>query len=399
MVMALPLLALFFAAFGIGTGEFVIAGLLPDVSQDLGVSIPDAGYLVTAYALGIALGGPPTAVALRRLERRTALLLLVGIFTLGQAVCALSPNFAVLLVVRCLIAFTHGAYFGVAAVVATRLVPPERRGSAVALLLAGITVANILGVPAGTAIGNAFGWRATFWAVGGLSLLAWLMIAAVVPKAGAADAAPTAFREELRVLLRPPVYLSFAIIIVTIIGQFALFSYIAPLLIELTGIDTNTVPWLLLLIGVGSTAGVLLGGRLADWKLMPTLAGTLVMQIGIYAAIAVFVRSPIAMAVLLLVWGGTCFAFGAPAQTRILRWANDAPNFVSPLIPTAFNIGIALGATIGSIVLDHGLGYGALPWIGALVALAGLAIALFSWSMERSAVRPSTPELATESHP
>jgi MFS transporter, DHA1 family, inner membrane transport protein len=386
---SLPLLALFFAAFGIGTGEFVIAGLLPDVSQGLAVSIPDAGYLITAYALGIAIGGPITALALRRLDRRTALLLILGVFTLGQALCAVSPSFLILLLVRFFIAFTHGAYFGVAAIVATRLAPPEKRGSAVALLLAGITVANILGVPAGTAIGNTLGWRATFWAVGGLTLVALLGVAAFVPRAGVDDVAAPDLRSEVRVLLRQPVYLSFAVIIVAIIGQFALFSYIAPLLISVTGIDANAVPWLLLLIGLGSTIGVLLGGRLADWRLMPTLVGTLVLQVVVYALIGTLVRSPMAMAVLLLVWGGACFAFGAPAQARILRWASDAPNFVSPLIPTAFNIGIAIGATIGSIALEHGFGYAALPWIGVVVVLLSLVIALLSWSMERRTAAPA----------
>lgn len=388
--MPLPLFALFFAAFGIGTGEFVIAGLLPDVSQSLGVSIPAAGYLVTAYALGIAIGGPLTAVALRRLDRRTALLLIVGVFTLGQALCALAPTFAVLLIVRFLIAFTHGAYFGVAAIIATQLVPPERSGSAVGLLLAGITVANILGVPAGTAIGNAFGWRTTFWAVGGLTLLAFFAIAALIPHARTDDATPPNFRSELRVLLRQPVYLSFVLIIVAIIGQFALFSYIAPLLIEVTGVGENSVPWLLLLVGLGSTIGVLIGGRLADWKLMPTLIGTLVLQAVVYALIGLLTPFPIPMGTLLLIWGGACFAFGAPAQTRILRWAGDAPNLVSPMIPSAFNVGIALGATLGSRVLDQGLGYSALPWIGVVVVLLSLVVALLSWTLERGAPHPAT---------
>ncbi|MDR3476059.1 MAG: MFS transporter [Devosia sp.] len=386
-----PLFTLFFAAFGIGTGEFVIAGLLPDVSRNLGVSIPEAGYLITFYALGIAIGGPVMALAVRRLERRTALLLIVGLFTLGQASCALAPNFALLLVMRFLIAFTHGAYFGVAAIVATRLAPPEKRGSAVALLLAGITVANILGVPAGTAIGNLLGWRTTFWAVGTLTLIAFAAIAAFVPKADADDAARPDLKSELRVLTRQPVYLSFALIMVAIIGQFALFSFIAPLLITTTGIAEANVPWLLLLVGLGSTIGVFIGGRLADWRLMPTLIGTLILQVVIYALMGLFVASPWAMAPLLLVWGGACFAFGAPAQTRILRWAADAPNFVSPLIPAAFNIGIALGATIGSVVLDHGLGYAALPWIGVVVALLSLLIALLSWRMERRATAPALP--------
>src|SRR6185312_9513261 len=206
--MSMPLFALFLAAFGLGSGEFVIAGLLPDVSRDLGISIPDAGYLVTFYALGIAVGGPLTSLLVGRLDRKLALLLLVGAFTLGQALCALAPGFVALIAARIIVAFLHGAYFGVAAIVATNLVPPEKRGSAIAMLLAGITVANILGVPAGTAIGNAFGWRMTFWAVGALALVAFAAIALFVPRApGGALAAPD-LRSEFRVLSRQAVYLT-----------------------------------------------------------------------------------------------------------------------------------------------------------------------------------------------
>ena len=389
--MPLPLLALFFAAFGIGTGEFVIAGLLPDVSASLGVSIPDAGYLVTFYALGIAIGGPLMSVGIARLDRKLALLLLVGILTIGQAVCALAPGFIALLIVRIVIAFAHGAFFGVAAIVATRLVPPEKRGSAVALLLAGITVANILGVPAGTAIGNAFGWRATFWAVGAVTLLAWIGVLLFVPRAEGGAARAADLRAEWRVLGRQAVFMTLALIIVAMIGQFSLFTYIAPLLISVTGVPEDVVPWLLLLFGIGSTLGVLLGGRLADWKLMPALAGTLLASAIIYAGLGLFIHNPIATAIGIFLWGGVSFAFGAPAQTRILHWTGDAPNLASPLVPAAFNIGVALGATIGSLALDRGMSYAALPWIGAVVSLLALGITLASWAMEKGTAEPILP--------
>jgi len=218
---------------------------------------------------------------------------------------------------------------------------------------------------------------------------ALLAIALFVPRTtGGAEPAPNLGR-EVRVLGRQAIYLSLALIVVAMIGQFSLFSYIAPLLITVTGIPERLVPWLLLLFGLGSTAGVLLGGRLADWKLMPTLIGMLLANALIYAVLGLVVRQPLAMAVAIFLWGGTSFAFGAPAQTRVLRWASDAPNLASPLIPTAFNIGIALGATIGSLGLDHGLGYAALPWIGVVVSLASLAIALVSWSLERRSPEPA----------
>ncbi|HVW93468.1 MAG TPA: MFS transporter [Devosia sp.] len=390
--MSLPLFALFFAAFGIGTNEFVIAGLLPDVAGDLGITIPDAGYLITLYALGIAIGGPLTAMALGRFERKRTLLVLVAVFVIGQAACALAPNFAALAAVRVVLAFAHGAFFGVAAIVAIGLVPPERRGSAVALLLAGITVANILGVPAGTAIGNTFGWRATFWAVGILVLLGWLGLAIAVPTMRQAASAPRPrLAQEVGVLGRQAVFMSFAVIVVAMIGQFSLFTYIAPLLTEVTGVAEGAVPWLLLLFGLGSTVGVLLGGRLADWRLMPTLLAVLLLNAAIYAVIALVIRAPIPMGIAIFVWGGLAFGFGAPAQARILRATVDAPNLASPLVPAAFNVGIALGATIGSLVLDHGFGYTSLPWIGVVVSLLALVIALASWSMERRGGQPALP--------
>jgi DHA1 family inner membrane transport protein len=388
--MSLPLFALFFAAFGIGTNEFVIAGLLPDVANDLGISIPDAGYLITLYALGIAIGGPLTAIALGRFERKRTLLALVAVFVIGQAACALAPNFAAIAVVRVILAFAHGAFFGVAAIVATSLVAPERRGSAVALLLAGITVANILGVPAGTAIGNAFGWRTTFWVVGLLVLLGWLGIASAVPTMKqASTAARPRLAQEIGVLGRQAVFMSFGVIVVAMIGQFSLFTYIAPLLTEVTGVTEGTVPWLLLLFGLGSTVGVLLGGRLADWKLMPTLLAMLLLNALAYAAIGLVIHAPVPMGIAIFVWGGLAFGFGAPAQARILRATTDAPNLASPLIPSAFNVGIALGATIGSLALEHGFGYASLPWVGVIVSVLALLIALASWSMERRAATPA----------
>ena len=384
--MPLPLFALFFTAFSIGTGEFVIAGLLPDVSANLGVTIPTAGYLVTAYAIGIAIGGPLTALLVSRLPRKPALLWLIGAFTFGTALCALAPSYPWLMVARVFVSFSHGAFFGVAAIVATNLVPPEKRGSAVALLLAGITVANILGVPAGTAIGNAFGWRATFWAVGLLTALALAATAILLPKSIAGEHKQGNLGQEFRALGRQVVYLSLAVIVIAMIGQFSLFTYIAPLLTTVTGVSENLVPWLLLLFGVGSTLGVLAGGRLADWKLMPSLIGMLAMQAVVYAALAWCIHDALATSILIVLWGAASFAFGAPVQTRVLHWTADAPNLASTLIPTAFNIGIALGATLGAAALDQNWGYDSLPWIGFVTALAAGALALVSWALEKGAM-------------
>jgi len=389
--MPLPLFALVITAFTIGTAEFVIAGLLPAVSSDLGVSIPTTGFLITAYAIGVAVGGPIITLLTRNLPRRTTILILVSVFTLGQALCALAPNYPLLMAARLLVSIGHGAYFGVAAIVATRLVGQEKAGRAIALLLSGITVANILGVPGGTAIGNLFGWRATFWVIGALGIAVLAFIYTVLPRDAPPERQAGSVAGEFRVLARPAIYMSFAVIVVAMIGQFAVFTFIAPYLIEVTGIAEAVVPWLLLLFGLGSTIGVLIGGRLADWKLMPSLIGMLLALAVTYALMAAASFSPIAMAFAILVWSALSFGFGAPVQTRILKAAADAPNLASPLVPTAFNIGIALGASVGAFALDHGWGYVSLPLIGVAVSLAATVIALMSWQVERRATALAEP--------
>lgn len=382
--MPLPIFAMFLAAFGIGTAEFVIAGLLPDVSSDLGVSIPTAGLLITAYALGVAAGGPVVTLLISRVARKTALLSLVAAFTVGQALCALAPDYALLMAARLLVSIGHGAYFGVAAIAATRLVPPGQSGRAVALLLAGITVANILGVPAGTAIGNSMGWRATFWAVGGLGVLSLAAIALLVPADKPEHHVQTSLGAQVRVLGRPAIYMSFLVIIIAMVGQFSMFTYIAPFLIEITQVPIDLVPWLLLLFGVGSTIGVLIGGRLADWKLMPTLIGMLLLSAAVYAVMALFGSSLWVMVASIPIWAGLSFGFGAPVQSRILKAAADAPNLASPLVPTAFNIGIAAGASLGAFALELGWGYSTLPLIGIVASILAALVAAVSARPETS---------------
>ena len=388
--MSLPLIALFLAAFAFGTAEFVIAGVLPDVAIGLNVSIPVAGYLVTGYAIGIAVGGPLLAVATKKLSRKTLIILLGGVFTLGQALCALAPNFELLLAARVLVSVVHGTYFGIAAIVAVNLVPADKRGFAVALILSGLTVSNILGVPGGTAIGNALGWRATFWAVGVLGLLATAAIAIFLPARTGEAATSGSFLREFRTLGRQQIVTSLAIAILTMIGQYSLFTYIAPLLLEVTGIDTATLPWMLLLYGVGSTIGVFIGGRLADWKLMPSLIGILATQALAFTLVYLVSPNPWIMTAAVLFWGGVNFAFGSPLQSRILAWAADAPNLASALIPSCFNIGIAIGAVLGATLLEAGFGYRNLPLIGtvALVLAMGIAVLSYVWERRSGVTQP-----------
>lgn len=393
--MSLPLVALFLAAFAFGTAEFVIAGILPEVADGLGVSIPSAGSLITAYAVGIAVGGPLLAVVTKKLSRKTLILVLGAIFSLGQALCALAPSLELLLAARVLVAVVHGTYFGIAMIVAVGLVPPERKGLAVALILSGLTVSNVLGVPLGTAIGNAWGWRATFCAVGIMGILATLLIALALPATAGAGATMGSIRREFRALGRQQVVTALLVVILAMIAQYSLFTYISPLLREVTGLSPEVIPWLLLLYGVGSTVGVFVGGRLADWKLMPSLVAIMALLALVHVAIALVASDPLAMAVTIVLWGGLAFAFGSPVQSRVLTWAADAPNLASALIPAGFNVGIAMAAGLGAALLNAGFGYQNLPWIGAIALVLAVLVALGSYVWEqRSGLTPPVPAAA-----
>ena len=381
--MTLALLALFAAAFAIGTAEFVIAGILPAVSGDLAISIPTAGLLVSIYALGVAIGGPVLATFTGRYKRKLLMLIYIGIFAVGHVLCALAPTYELLLAARVAIALIHGAYFGTAMVVATSVVAEDKRGFAVSLILAGLTVANIIGVPLGTAIGNAFGWRTTFWAVTLLGIVSFALVFLLVPDERAPTPAQGSLLREVKALAREPVLTSILIIILQTIGQFALFTYISPLLTGVSGISLDVVPWLLFLIGIGSTIGVLIGGRLADWKLMPSLVAVLALQTVIFVLMALLVRIPWIMAALLLLWGATAFAFGSPVQTRILNNTRDAPTLAANLIPSAFNVAIAAGAWLGGALIANGFSYDVLPWVGLVSAALATLVALVSALRER----------------
>ncbi|WEK05239.1 MAG: MFS transporter [Candidatus Devosia phytovorans] len=388
--MSLPLFALFLAAFAFGTAEFVIAGVLPEVALGLGTSIPTAGYLISGYAVGIAIGGPLLAVATKRLSRKALIVLLGTVFTLGQALCALAPTFELLMAARVLVSVVHGTYFGIAAIVAVNLVPADKSGFAVALILSGLTVSNILGVPAGTAIGTAIDWRATFWAVGALGFVATLAVAFCLPTSTANASTSGGLLREFKALGRQQVATSLLIAILAMIGQYSLFTYIAPLLREVSGFDAAIIPWILLLYGVGSTIGVFIGGRLADWKLMPSLIVILTTQVGAFALLYAVSPYPLVMAVVVVIWGGVNFAFGSPVQSRVLAWAGDAPNLASALIPTGFNIGIAIGAVLGAGMLDAGWGYRSLPLIGTAALALAVLIAIWSYWQELRSIKIQT---------
>jgi MFS transporter, DHA1 family, inner membrane transport protein len=367
-----PILALAAASFGIGTTEFVIMGLLPDVARDFGVTIPQAGYLVSGYAMGVVVGAPLVAAATARLPRKTALMALMAIFILGNLGCALAPNYASLMAARILTAFAHGAFFGIGAVVARDLVPRERRTQAVSLMFAGLTLANVLGVPLGTVLGQAAGWRSTFWAVVAIGIVAVSAIARFVP-AGLAGSRGNLI-SEFRTLGRWPVVLPMLISTIASISMFSLFTYVAPLLENVTGLTPHGVTGALLTIGLGLTIGNLIGGRLADRNLVATVIGCFLGLISVLGALSAVGSSELAAMVLLTLWGGLAFALVSPMQIWVVDAATDAPNLASTLNQGAFNLGNAVGAWLGGTALTEGLAYAHLPMVGALTAGFGLAL-------------------------
>ncbi|RDJ00533.1 MFS transporter [Dyella solisilvae] len=384
----LALLALSVAAFAIGTTEFVIMGLLPEVAADLKVSIPSAGLLVSGYALGVAAGAPVLAALTARMERRNALLLLLGLFILGNALCAVAPNYGVLMVARVVAAFCHGSFFGIGAVVASHLVPRGQAARAIALMFTGLTLANVLGVPFGTFLGQWAGWRATFMAVTGLGVVAAIAVWRLVP---ASPGLPSPHMgRELRVLRQPQVLLALAMTVLGFGGVFTVFTYIAPILQQVSQVSAGATGWVLILFGVGTTVGNMLGGRLADWRLMPSLSGVLVVLSLVMLAFAWTMHSTVAAIVTVFVWGVAAFATVAPLQMRVVQQASEGPHLASTLNIAAFNLGNAMGAFIGGAMIDLGLGLPSVSVAGAVVTLLGLLVTLISAALERRRAEASS---------
>ncbi|ATB42641.1 arabinose transporter permease [Cystobacter fuscus] len=378
----LTLYALTVGAFGIGTTEFVIMGLLQQVADDLHVGIATAGLLISGYALGVFVGAPLLTLATGRMPRKAVLVALMGVFTLGNLACALAPNYTLLMVARVVTSLAHGTFFGVGSVVATSMVAPERKASAISIMFTGLTVATLLGVPAGARLGLDFGWRATFWAVTAIGLVATGVIALLVPHTRNDDATPTS-REILGVIARPQVVLGLVMTVLGFAGVFAVFTYIQPLLTRISGFTQGAVSPVLLVFGGGMILGNLLGGRLADHRLMPAVFGTLAALAGVLFAMTFALRVPIAAIAFVGVFGAAAFATVAPLQMRVLRKAEGAgQSLASSLNIAAFNLGNAVGAWMGGVVIDHGPGLGAVTWTAALLPLAGLVVAAWSHALD-----------------
>jgi DHA1 family inner membrane transport protein len=388
--MPLALLVLALSSFAIGTTEFVIMGLLPEVAADLSVTIPEAGWLVTGYALAVALGAPIMAVSTAKLKRRAALIMLMAFFIAGNLLCAIAPNYWVLMVARIVTALCHGAFFGIGSVVAANLVSEDRKARAVALMFTGLTLANVLGVPLGTAIGQAFGWRSTFWVVTAIGIVTIAGLIAILPKDKQEE--QSSILREIAALRNGRLWMALSVTVFFSASMFTLFTYIAPLLRDVTGISPEGVTWTLFLIGVGLTVGNLIGGKLADWRLGTAL-------VAIFAAIALtsaifFYTSRffIPAEITLFLWAAATFAAVPALQVGVVGFGKEAPNLVSTINIGAFNTGNALGAWVGGMVIDAGLDLNRVPLAAAAMALIGLAATVLTYLSGRAQTAPAAAE-------
>ncbi|MEU1124111.1 MFS transporter [Streptomyces sp. NPDC005899] len=391
--MPLALLALAMGAFGIGTTEFVIMGLLPDIAADFQVSIPTAGFLVTGYALGVVLGAPLMTVLGARFTRKRMLMVLMGLFIVGNVVSALAPVFGVMLAGRVIASLAHGAFFGIGSVVAAGLVAPGKKAGAIATMFTGLTLANVVGVPLGTFVGQSAGWRLTFFVVAGLGVLGLLGVAKLVPE----QPKPQGVRlgPELAAFRNVQVLLAMAMTVLGFGGVFAAITYITPMMTETTGFAPSSVTWLLVLFGIGMVGGNLIGGRFADRHLMPMLYVSLGALAVVLALFTLTAHNKLAAAVTVVLIGGLGFATVPPLQKRVLDQAVGAPTLASAVNIGAFNLGNALSAWLGGVVIAAGFGYTAPNWVGAALAASALLLALLSGALER---RTGTPSRVVAAH-
>ncbi|MFE6942787.1 MFS transporter [Streptomyces chartreusis] len=381
--MPLALLALAVGAFGIGTTEFVMMGLLPEVAGDLDISIPTAGHLVSAYALGVVIGAPLLAAVTARMPRRTVLIGLMALFVAGNALSAFAPDYDWLIAARFLSGLPHGAFFGVGAVVATSMVAPERKARSVSLMFLGLTVANIAGVPAGTLLGQHLGWRATFLGVSAIGLAAMASLALLIPRAQENAAPAAGLRGELAALRSVPVWLALGTTVAGFGALFAAYSYVTPMLTDAAGYADSSVTLLLALFGVGATVGNLLGGRLADHAMRGTLFGGLISLAVVLALFPLLMSTAWSAALAVTLLGMAAFVTGSPLNLMVMEKAASAPSLASSANQAAFNLANAGGAWIGGLALAAGFGVTSPALAGAVLAVLGLGVAGAAYAVDR----------------
>jgi MFS transporter, DHA1 family, inner membrane transport protein len=369
-----PLMALAIGAFGIGVTEFSPMGMLPVIANDLGVSIPTAGMLISAYAFGVLIGAPVMTLLFANMPRRRLLVLSMGIFTIGNLISALADSYSALMIGRIITSFNHGVFFGVGAVVATQLVPPNQRAGAVAAMFSGLTIATIGGVPLASFVGTTFGWRNAFFGIAAIGLVAMVALRVSLPPLVNQEKAN--IRNELTVLSRGPVLAALLLTVVGASSMFTVFTYIVPILQQETHASTTFVTAMLVLYGVGLAVGNILGGRYADRSLFGTLIVSLIAVILLLIIFAATMSSSIIVVPLVFLWGIASFAVVPPLQSLVVHEASEAPNLASAMNIGAFNLGNAVGAVLGGGVISAGLGLPSVALAGAGTALLGLFMVL-----------------------
>jgi MFS transporter, DHA1 family, inner membrane transport protein len=381
--MPVGLIALALGGFGIGLTEFVIAGLLPDVAADFGVTEASAGWFISGYALAVVVGALGLTAAVTRLERKPVLAALLVLFIAGNLLSATAGDYWPMMLGRIIAALSHGAYFGIGSVVAAGMVPPSRKAGAIALMFTGLTAANVLGVPFGTLLGQAAGWRATFWAITVIGVAALAGILALVPKSAGTSSAPGSLRSELGAFRSGQVWLSIVVTILGFGGMFGAFTYIAYTLTEVSGFAASTVPWLLVVFGLGLFTGNTLGGKAADRNIDRTLVVVLAILSVVLVVFALTAAHPVLTVVSLALMGGFGFATVPGLQMRVMKYAPGAPTLASGANIGAFNVGNALGAWLGGATITAGLGYTSPIWAGAAITIAGMAVMAFAAAKAR----------------
>jgi DHA1 family inner membrane transport protein len=392
--MPLGLIALAIGAFGIGLTEFVIMGLLPEVATDFAVTEATAGWLISGYALSVVVGALGLTAATTRLPRKAVLLGLVVLFIAGNALTALAPDYTTAMIGRIVAALCHGAFFGIGSVVAADLVAPEKKARAIAIMFTGLTAANVFGVPFGTFVGQQFGWRATFWAIAAIGVVAFAGIALLVavPRT---EGERVSLRTELGAFRSGQVWLSLTVTVLAYGGMFGAFTYIAYTLTGVTGFAASAVPWLLVLFGAGLVIGNAVGGRLADRSIDRTLLGFIAALLLILVAFGLLAWSQPATIAILVLLGAFGFATVPGLQSRIMRYAGGAPTLASGANIGAFNVGNALGAWAGGLGIAAGLGYTSPIWIGAAITAAGLIVMAIAAASARPRAKTATATLRT----
>ncbi|QIO07618.1 MFS transporter [Acinetobacter lanii] len=380
MKMNLPLLALAIGAFAIGTTEFSPMGFLPQIAESLNISIPSAGMLITAYALGVMFGAPFMTLWFGHFSRRKALIILMSIFTLGNLLAAIAPNYWGLMGARIITSLNHGAFFGIGSIVATSVVPKDKQASAVAMMFMGLTIANIGGVPLATWIGQTIGWRMAFTLIALLGLITMLALWKALPNLQVNERPNV--RAELKVLTRLPVVLALMTTVMSAGAMFTLYTYIAPSLHSITHATPTTITLMLVLIGIGFSLGNHFGGKFADLSLNKTLIGFLALLMLMMLLFPVLAETTLGAALALIVWGAAAFAVVPPLQMRVMSVAHDAPGLASSVNIGAFNLGNALGAAAGGVVLSAGLSYAAVSYMGALLTGLGLLLVFLQMSLK-----------------